>query len=93
MQTNRHGLMHCKSCYWHVAMDCAAQPFCPECGNRLTVSTGTREEIQTCLAQVQDRYHLKIGHGIPDATWNALIALGLDELQAYRAWQIVQGAT
>jgi hypothetical protein len=29
---------------------------------------------------------------IPEKVWNALLKLGLNPLQAYRAWQIIRGA-
>ena len=35
--------------------------------------------------------HTVLSDGIPLKSWCALLALGLTEHQAYRAWQIVEG--
>lgn len=36
--------------------------------------------------------HVVSGDGIPEKIWHALLSLGLNKYQAYRAWQIIEGA-
>jgi len=43
------------------------------------------KEPNICICRSETR-------NIPDETWEALLSLGLNELQAYRAWQIIKGS-
>lgn len=42
----RSHLLGCDKCGWNLLLDgVATNPFCPDCGNRLYVYSGTKQEI------------------------------------------------
>jgi predicted RNA-binding Zn-ribbon protein involved in translation (DUF1610 family) len=47
--------LYCHACYWNLVGEVGMKPVCPDCGTRLVLITGDKEQIDKFIGMKRDK--------------------------------------